>query len=95
MIINKIKSISIACVATFALGASVTSCVDDLDVTPKNPSNLTDLTNGDEYYQFLAQVYGGLTLSGVNGGSDITVDDPGAGVYRRGFHRKKLERCRT
>lgn len=83
MIINKIKYMSIACVATLALGATVTSCVDDLNVEPKNPSNLTDLTNGDQYYQFLAQVYGGLTLSGVNGGSDITVDDPGAGVYTR------------
>ena len=83
MIIKNIKHISVAFAAVLALGTTVTSCVDDLDVTPKNPSNLTDLTNGDQYYQFLAQVYGGLTLSGVNGGSDITVDDPGAGVYTR------------
>ena len=83
MIINKLKSLSVACAATLALGVSVTSCVDDLDIKPKDPSSLTDLTSGDQYYQSLAQVYGGLVLSGVNGGSDITVDDPGAGVYTR------------
>lgn len=81
MFINKFKITAFACAATLTLGLS--SCVDDLDITPKNPSNLTGLNNGDQYYQFLGQVYGGLVLSGINGESDITVDDPGAGVYTR------------
>lgn len=80
MIINKLKYTAIACVA---LGMGLSSCVDDLNVDPKNPSQLTTLTSGEQYYQVLAQVYGGLVLSGVNGGSDITVDDGGAGVYTR------------
>lgn len=66
-----------------ALGLSLSSCVDDLDVKPDDPNKKTELVNGDEYYGFLAQVYGGLVLSGINGGSDITVDDGGAGVYTR------------
>lgn len=80
MTFKKFKYTAIAC-AALAIGA--TSCVDDLNVEPKDPSQMTSLTDGNEYYQFMAQVYGGLVLSGVNGGSDITVDDPGAGVYSR------------
>ncbi len=80
MIFDKIKYTAIAC-AALALGA--TSCVDDLNVEPKDPSTITSLESGEQYYQFMAQLYGGLVLSGVNGESDITVDDPGAGVYSR------------
>ena len=80
MTFKKFKYTAIAC-AALAIGA--TSCVDDINVEPKDPSTMTTLTDGKEYYQFLAQVYGGLVLSGVDGGSDITVDDPGAGVYSR------------
>lgn len=80
MIFNRIKYTALA-VAALSIGA--TSCVGDLDVEPNDPSTTTELKSGDEYYQFMAQVYGGLVLSGVNGKSDITVDDPGAGVYSR------------
>ena len=74
------KYLAIGCVA---LGMSVSSCTGDLDVTPDDPNNATELTTADEYYGFLAQCYSGLVLSGINGGSDITVDDGGAGVYTR------------
>lgn len=74
------KYLAIGCVA---LGMSVTSCVNDLDLTPDDPNKATDLTTAEEYYGFLAQCYSGLVLSGINGGSDITVDDGGAGVYTR------------
>lgn len=74
------KYLAIGCVA---LGMSVTSCVNDLDVTPDDPNKATELVGADEYYGFLAQCYSGLVLSGINGGSDITVDDGGAGVYTR------------
>lgn len=74
------KYLAIGCVA---LGMSVTSCVNDLDVTPDDPNKATELVSADEYYGFLAQCYSGLVLSGINGGSDITVDDGGAGVYTR------------
>lgn len=66
-----------------AIAIAATSCVDDLNVDPKNPSNITDLTSGEQYYQSFAQVYSGLVISGVNDQSDITVDDGGAGVYTR------------
>lgn len=74
------KYLAIGCVA---LGMSVTSCVNDLDLTPDDPNKATELVGADEYYGFLAQCYSGLVLSGINGGSDITVDDGGAGVYSR------------
>ena len=80
MIFKTLKYTAIACTALM-LGA--TSCTDDLNVDPKDPSTIMTLEDGNEYYQFLAQVYGGLVLSGVNGSSDITVDDGGAGVYSR------------
>lgn len=80
MILNKFKYTAAVCVA-MSIGFS--SCVDDLNVEPKNPANATELTDGSQYYSLFSQVYAGLVLSGVNGGSDITVDDGGAGVYTR------------
>lgn len=68
-----------------ALGmcAGITSCVGDLDVTPDDPNKKLELTTPDEWHSYFAQLYAGLVLSGINGGSDISVDDPGAGVYTR------------
>lgn len=80
MKLNKIKYTVLAC-AAMAVGA--TSCVGDLDITPKDPSKSTDLTSGLQYYGAFADLYAALTISGINGGSDISVDDPGAGVYTR------------
>lgn len=77
------KKISFAALGCMVLSIGATSCVDDLDVTPKNPSNKTELTTGEEYWQSFAQVYSGLVIAGVNDKSDITVDDGGAGVYTR------------
>lgn len=77
------KKISYAALGCMVLSAVTTSCVDDLDVTPKNPSNKTELTSGEQFYQTFAQVYSGLVIAGVNDQSDISVDDGGAGVYSR------------
>ncbi len=74
------KYMAIGCVA---LSMGMASCTDDLNVEPDDPNKKTELKDGSEYYGFLAQVYGGLVLSGIDGGSDITVDDGGAGVYSR------------
>lgn len=80
MNLNKFSYAAIG-LATALFGA--TSCVGDLDVEPKNPSNITALTTGQQYYQTFAQCYSGLVIAGVNDQSDISVDDGGAGVYTR------------
>lgn len=54
------------------------ACVDDLNVSPENPTTKTEITSADELYSELAGVYGGLVFEG-----GITVDDGGAGVYTR------------
>lgn len=74
------KYIAVGCLA---LGLGFVSCTGDLDMTPNDPNNKTELTNGDEFYSFFAQLYSGLVVSGPQGGSDIAVDDGGAGTYMR------------
>lgn len=59
------------------------SCVGDLDMQPNDPNSKTELTTKEEYKQFFYQLYNGLIVSGPQGGSDITVDDGGAGTYMR------------
>lgn len=59
------------------------SCVGDLNMEPNDPNSKTELTTREEYQQFFYQLYNGLTVSGPQGGSDITVDDGGAGTYMR------------
>lgn len=58
----------------------VTSCVKDLDVTPKDPNIILSGNLGDdpEYTkQFLAKIYASFIISGQgsNGGDDITASD--------------------
>jgi len=71
---NKLRSIFIILLSTLLL----TACVDDLDVTPKDPDvimagNLTDA----EMKQVLAKIYASFIISGqgANGGSDIDASD--------------------
>lgn len=78
---NIIRNIAMAAVAT--TGIALGSCVGDLDIQPKDPSKLTDLKSGLEYYEAFADLYASLSVAGINGGSDISVDDGGAGVYTR------------
>ena len=61
-----------------ALSMGFTSCVDDLDVSPENPTTKLELTTAEDYYALMARVYGGLVLEG-----GIAVDDGGTGVYTR------------
>ncbi|MFA8433187.1 MAG: RagB/SusD family nutrient uptake outer membrane protein [Marinifilaceae bacterium] len=75
--------------AAVALGATMTSCVDDLDTTPIDP----DYKSGDKIYvsaesykQGLAKLYGSFVLAGQEGSggnADIAGGDPGSTVYTR------------
>ncbi|MGD9558706.1 MAG: RagB/SusD family nutrient uptake outer membrane protein, partial [Mangrovibacterium sp.] len=59
----------------------VTSCLDDLNVTPKDPDTImADNLDDDPAYmkQALAKIYASFIISGQgpNGGDDITASDP-------------------
>ena len=82
-------------ISTFALavGLSFSSCVNDLDVTPIDPSmNTSDkaLTTAEDFKSFLAQCYVGFSTSGYlgpNGDPSISGLDGGFSQYFRGlFH---------
>ena len=82
-------------ISTFALavGLSFSSCVNDLDVTPIDPSmNTSDkaLTTAEDFKAFLAQCYVGFSTSGYlgpNGDPSISGLDGGFSQYFRGlFH---------
>lgn len=66
-----------------ALALGTSSCVGDLDLTPTDPNKKVEITDADQWRSYFAQLYAGLVLSGINGGSDIAVDETGAGVYTR------------
>lgn len=46
--------------AGVALCLCATSCVDDLNVDPENPTTKTELTSKDDYLGLVARAYGGL-----------------------------------
>ncbi|MFW5725228.1 MAG: RagB/SusD family nutrient uptake outer membrane protein, partial [Bacteroidota bacterium] len=78
---------------TVIIGSSLifTACVDDLDVTPLDPDNITSATVYDEpgaYRSVLAKLYAGLAVSGQEGPAgrpDISGIDEGFGQYLRGL----------
>ncbi|MBR1706467.1 MAG: RagB/SusD family nutrient uptake outer membrane protein [Bacteroidales bacterium] len=84
----KMKSLSILAAAALFSGA-VTSCVDDLDVTPIDPNVTlpeTVLDSEDAYAQLLAKCYVSLSVSGSEGPDkdpDIDGVDGGFGQYVR------------
>lgn len=61
-----------------ALSMSLSSCVDDLNVDPENPTTKTELSSKDDYLGVLARAYGGLVLTG-----GVQVTDEGRAVYTR------------
>lgn len=67
---------------------SLSSCLNDLDIVPKDDDEFTNekfFANPDSYKQFLAKIYGGLSLTGQNnvaGASDLGT---GAGTVDEGF----------
>jgi hypothetical protein len=65
------------------LALSTTSCTGDLDVTPDDPNQKLELSSTNEWYSYFAQLYAGLVLQGLDGGTDLAVDDGGASVYTR------------
>jgi len=68
-----------------------TACVDDLDVVPLDPSEVTSATVYDDpeaYRQVLGKLYAGLAVSGQEGPAgqaDISGIDEGFGQYLRGL----------
>ena len=78
-------------VAFAAISALVfSSCMDDLNVIPKDPSIITDQIFNDNpgaYEQNLGKIYAGLSVSGPTdaGSSDIQGLDAGYGQYMRAY----------
>lgn len=58
-----------------SLGIGASSCVDDLNLEPDDPTKKTELTTAEEWYGYFSSLYGnllyegGLTPSGVDGGA--------------------------
>lgn len=58
-----------------SLGVGASSCVNDLDVTPDDPTKETELTTAEQWYGYFGSLYGnllyegGLTPNGVDGGA--------------------------
>jgi hypothetical protein len=83
---NKIKSLAVI-IATLMF----TSCVKDLEITPKDPNILTSKTVYDApgaYKQGLAKLYATLAMSGQDGGDgqvDIAGIDGGFSNYLRQY----------
>ncbi|MDR0507238.1 MAG: RagB/SusD family nutrient uptake outer membrane protein [Dysgonamonadaceae bacterium] len=78
--------------AAFAVVSALvlSSCLNDLDVIPTDPSIITDQIfkdNPDAYKQNLAKIYAGLAVSGPTdaGSSDIQGLDAGYGQYMRAY----------
>lgn len=61
-----------------ALTMGLSSCVDDLNVEPENPTTKTELTSKEDYLGVIARTYGGLVLEG-----GVQVNDGGRAVYTR------------
>jgi len=86
MKIYNIKTLAVICATLF-----ITSCVKDLDVTPKDPNIVTSLTVYDSpeaYKQGLAKLYATFALSGQQGPSgqpDIAGIDEGFSNYLRQY----------
>lgn len=68
-----------------------TSCLKDLDITPKDPNIITSATvldSPEAYKQFLAKLYSTLSLTGQRGESglpEITAPDEGTTAFLRGY----------
>lgn len=87
---NIIKSIKWFIIAGGMI--ALTSCLKDLDVTLKDPNTLTVdsyYSNPNSYKEFLAKIYGGLSLTGQSapaGNSDLgDLVDEGFSQYLRGY----------
>ncbi|MCM1163022.1 MAG: RagB/SusD family nutrient uptake outer membrane protein [Muribaculaceae bacterium] len=61
-----------------ALSLCATSCVDDLNVDPENPTTKTELTSKEDYLGLVARAYGGLVFGG-----GVQVNDEGRAIYTR------------
>lgn len=86
MKIYKLKALAVLFAAMM-----VSSCVNDLNLTPKDPNIVTSLTaynSPDAYKQGLAKLYAGLALGGQQGGDgnvDIAGIDGGFSNYIRQY----------
>ncbi|TVR80414.1 MAG: RagB/SusD family nutrient uptake outer membrane protein [Saprospirales bacterium] len=78
-------------IAIILLSLTATSCFQDLDTVPLDPTQVTSGTvfdNPEAYRGVLAKLYAGLAVSGQEGPAgrpDISGIDEGFGQYLRGF----------
>lgn len=84
-------------ISVLAITLGLSSCVNDLDVTPIDPAlNTADkaLTTADDYFALLTQCYTGFAASGSygpNGANNISGIDGGFSQYYRGrYHLNGL-----
>ncbi len=99
---KSIKNILVAGAVITAFGFGMTSCIDDLDVTPSDPSTLTwaDVEkNPDEYLpQVFNKCYSVLAVSGQKGegNADLSGMDAGKSAYQRAMfmlNEKTTDEC--
>src|SRR3989337_2373339 len=87
----KMKDIKSKLIVALAFTVLITACVNDLDVTPIDPNEITSATvykNTEDYKKGLAKLYATFAVSGQRGPSgipDIAGIDEGFGNYLRQY----------
>ncbi|MFW5757448.1 MAG: RagB/SusD family nutrient uptake outer membrane protein, partial [Bacteroidota bacterium] len=90
------KKISYLIFSLLLFPLMMTSCFDDLEVTPLDEEEITSATVYDDpeaYQQVLAKLYAGLAVSGQQGpagNADISGIDEGFGQYIRGYFNHQV-----
>jgi hypothetical protein len=88
---KNIKSIKIKLFAFIGMIVLFTSCLDDMNVFPKDDDDFTSekfYADPSSYKQFMAKIYAGLAVTGQAGPAgnpDIQGIDEGFGQYLRGY----------
>ena len=88
---KNIKSIKIKLFAFIGMIVLFTSCLDDMNVYPKDDDDFTGekfYADPSSYKQFMAKIYAGLAVTGQAGPAgnpDIQGIDEGFGQYLRGY----------
>ena len=92
---NIMKKSNVKWILMVTILLSMTSCLNDLDVGPKDDDSFTSedfYQNPDSYKQFLAKIYAGLAVTGQQGpagqsdlGSGPGTVDEGFSQYLRGY----------
>lgn len=84
----KMKNISLKWIFVLSVLFSMSSCLNDLDITPKDDDEKTSedfYANPESYRQFLAKIYAGLAVTGQSGPEGSSDLGSGAGTVDEGF----------